>query len=107
MSLGDSRSSDNQAQPQSPATRCSPSATPEGGAPGCPPRSRLGGALQRTSLSPMPGRGSRLIRTLDELDEPWLAAALGTGPVDSFSAEPIGTGQMTENHRISLSYASP
>jgi hypothetical protein len=53
----------------------------------------------------MPGRSRRPIRTLDELDEAWLTAALGTGPVASFSTEPIGTGQMSESHRITLTYA--
>jgi thiamine kinase-like enzyme len=52
----------------------------------------------------MPGRARRLIRTLEDLDEPWLASALGTGPVASFAAVPIGTGQMSESHRVSLSY---
>jgi hypothetical protein len=49
----------------------------------------------------------RLVRTLDDLDERWLAAALGTGPIVAFSSEPIGTGQMSESHRISLTYADP
>jgi thiamine kinase-like enzyme len=54
----------------------------------------------------MPGEVSRIIRTLDELDEAWLTVALGTGPIASFSTEPIGTGQMSESHRITLSYAA-
>ena len=45
------------------------------------------------------------MRTLDELDEAWLGAALGAGRVSSFSSEPIGTGQMSESHRVHLSYA--
>jgi hypothetical protein len=53
----------------------------------------------------MPGEASRIIRTLDELDASWLAAALGTGPIEAFSTEPIGTGQMSESHRVSLAYA--
>jgi hypothetical protein len=52
----------------------------------------------------MPGEVSRIIRTLDDLDESWLASALGT-PVASFSAERVGTGQMSESHRITLEYA--
>jgi hypothetical protein len=56
----------------------------------------------------MPGRGRTLIRTLDDLDAPWLTAALGDrAPVASFTAEPIGTGQMSESHRITLAYESP
>jgi hypothetical protein len=47
----------------------------------------------------------RIVRTLDDLDEAWLSAALGTGRVASFSSEPIGTGQMSESHRVHLSYA--
>jgi hypothetical protein len=53
----------------------------------------------------MPGEASRIIRTIDELDAAWLAAALGTGPIEAFSTEPIGTGQMSESHRVSIAYA--
>jgi Phosphotransferase enzyme family len=53
----------------------------------------------------MPGEASRIIRTLEELDAAWLEAALGTGPIEAFSTDPVGTGQMSESHRISLSYA--
>src|SRR6266850_813689 len=59
---------------------------------------------KRTTLSAMPGEASRIIRTLDELDASWLQAALGTGPIEAFSTEPIGTGQMSESHRVSLAY---
>jgi hypothetical protein len=56
----------------------------------------------------MPGRGRRLIRTLEDLDAPWLTAALGSSvPVASFTSEPIGTGQMSESHRLSLAYEGP
>ncbi|HEX3909255.1 MAG TPA: phosphotransferase [Solirubrobacteraceae bacterium] len=48
----------------------------------------------------------RLVRTLDDLDETWLSAALGA-PIESFASEPIGTGQMSESHRITLAYANP
>src|SRR5439155_1182779 len=48
-----------------------------------------------------------LIRTADELDCEWLAAALSSGPVAAFSLEQIGTGQMSESHRLSLSYEDP
>jgi len=53
----------------------------------------------------MPGEARRIIRTLDELDASWLQAALGTSPIEAFSTEPIGTGQMSESHRVSLAYA--
>jgi hypothetical protein len=49
----------------------------------------------------------RILRTLEDLDAAWLADALQSGPVASFAHEPIGTGQMSESHRISLSYADP
>ena len=49
----------------------------------------------------------RLIRTADELDSEWLAAALASGPVAAFSLEQIGTGQMSESHRLSISYEDP
>ncbi|HEY1449368.1 MAG TPA: hypothetical protein VGF47_00340, partial [Solirubrobacteraceae bacterium] len=49
----------------------------------------------------------RIIRTLDDLDEDWLTAALDVGPVASFSAESIGTGQMSESHRVTLTYDDP
>jgi len=41
-----------------------------------------------------------LIRSLDELDAAWLAAALGTGAIESLQVQAIGTGQMSESHRI-------
>src|ERR1700730_3645324 len=49
----------------------------------------------------------RIIRTPEDLDAEWLAGALGTGPVASFSLEEIGTGQMSESHRVSLIYERP
>lgn len=53
----------------------------------------------------MPGEASRIIRAIDELDAAWLAQALESGPIASFETEPIGTGQMSESHRVSLLYA--
>jgi hypothetical protein len=44
---------------------------------------------------------SGLIRTPDEITGEWLAGALGTGPLEISSIERIGTGQMSQNHRIS------
>ena len=48
-----------------------------------------------------------LIRTPDELTATWLQAALGSAPVASFTVEPVGTGQMSELHRVTLSYEDP
>ncbi|MHB8234098.1 MAG: phosphotransferase family protein, partial [Solirubrobacteraceae bacterium] len=48
-----------------------------------------------------------LVRSPAELDVAWLAAALDCGPIAAFSAEPIGTGQMSESHRLTLTYADP
>jgi len=44
-----------------------------------------------------------LIRTPDELTSAWLSGALGAGPVEIGSIERIGTGQMSQNHRIRYS----
>ena len=41
----------------------------------------------------------------DDLTAEWLTAALGAGTVERFAFERIGTGQMSECYRISLSYA--
>jgi hypothetical protein len=45
------------------------------------------------------------VRTVDELEAGWLQAALDCGPISSFEAEEIGTGQMSSSHRIQLRYA--
>src|ERR1700749_5133134 len=34
----------------------------------------------------------------------WLTAAVGAGTIDDFTAERIGTGQMSECYRVQLSY---
>ncbi len=41
----------------------------------------------------------------DDLTAEWLTAALGAGTVERFAFERIGTGQMSECYRVSLSYA--
>ncbi|CDO33532.1 DUF7064 domain-containing protein [Mycolicibacterium porcinum] len=41
----------------------------------------------------------------EDLTCEWLTTALGCGPVSGFSFERIGTGQMSECYRVSLSYA--
>ncbi|OMC02750.1 phosphotransferase [Mycobacterium sp. NS-7484] len=40
----------------------------------------------------------------DDLTCEWLTAALGSGPVSGFSFERIGTGQMSECYRVTVSY---
>jgi thiamine kinase-like enzyme len=45
------------------------------------------------------------VRTVAELDAGWLAAALDSGPISSFEAQEIGTGQMSSSHRVRLRYA--
>jgi aminoglycoside phosphotransferase (APT) family kinase protein len=41
----------------------------------------------------------------DDLTAEWLTAALGTGAVEEFVTERIGTGQMSECYRVTLRYA--
>jgi hypothetical protein len=55
-------------------------------------------------VSTAPQRAGSIIRTVDELDPEWLQAALGCGAIAALAAERIGTGQMSESHRISISY---
>jgi hypothetical protein len=45
-----------------------------------------------------------IIRRPEDLDPAWLAAALVTPPIASFALEQIGTGQMSECHRVSIVY---
>src|SRR3954451_11445168 len=40
-----------------------------------------------------------------DLTAAWLTAAIGAGTVADFTAERIGTGQMSECYRIQLNYA--
>jgi hypothetical protein len=47
----------------------------------------------------------RTVRTVQDLDAGWLQTALGCGPIESLAAEQIGTGQMSESHRIAITYA--
>jgi hypothetical protein len=47
-----------------------------------------------------------LIRTPDEINDDWLAAALGAeGPLEVHSVERIGTGQMSQSHRVTFTGA--
>jgi hypothetical protein len=55
----------------------------------------------------MPTDPPSILRTVEELDAAWLARALGSGAVTSFGAREIGTGQMSESHRVSILYENP
>ena len=41
----------------------------------------------------------------EDLTVEWLTAAIGAGTVEQFSTERIGTGQMSECYRVTLTYA--
>ena len=45
-----------------------------------------------------------VLREIDDLTATWLEAVLEAGPIAGFRAEPIGTGQMSESHRVTLDY---
>ena len=47
----------------------------------------------------------QVIERPGDLTAPWLAAAIGTGPIADFAVERIGTGQMSECYRVRLTYA--
>jgi Ecdysteroid kinase-like family len=47
----------------------------------------------------------RVVRTVEDLDARWVETALGCGTIESLASEQIGTGQMSESHRISIGYA--
>ena len=46
-----------------------------------------------------------VIRTPEELTADWLSAVLGSGPIAELSSAPIGTGQMSQSHRVRITYA--
>jgi len=48
-----------------------------------------------------------LARTLDEVTDAWLAAALGVPELQIASITPIGTGQMSQSHRVCLAPGGP
>jgi ecdysteroid kinase len=58
-------------------------------------------------VAPAQDQAPKIVRTREELDARWLEAALGSGPLRAFATEPIGTGQMSESHRVSLEYEDP
>ncbi|HWX95676.1 MAG TPA: phosphotransferase [Solirubrobacteraceae bacterium] len=47
-----------------------------------------------------------VLRRPEDLSAEWLAAALGSGPIDGFTVESIGTGQMSESRRVAIEYAN-
>ena len=48
---------------------------------------------------------TRLVRTPEEITAAWLSEALAGGPLEIDSIERIGTGQMSQNHRIAYTAA--
>ncbi len=49
----------------------------------------------------------QVIERPGDLTAPWLAAAIGSGPIADFAVERIGTGQMSECYRVRITYADP
>ncbi|OBH07856.1 phosphotransferase [Mycobacterium sp. E2699] len=49
----------------------------------------------------------QVIERPGDLTAPWLAAAVGSGPIADFAVERIGTGQMSECYRVRITYADP
>jgi Phosphotransferase enzyme family len=47
-----------------------------------------------------------VLRHADDVTAEWLSLALGTGPIADFRTEAIGTGQMSETHRVSIDYGA-
>ena len=47
-----------------------------------------------------------VLKQPEDVTAAWLSEALGTGPVESFTLEPVGTGQMSESRRVTIDYAS-
>ena len=48
-----------------------------------------------------------VVRSPADLTTEWLSQALGGAPVESFDVAQIGTGQMSDSYRVSLTYAGP
>jgi Ecdysteroid kinase-like family len=46
-----------------------------------------------------------VVREIEELTPAWLERVVGAGPVEAVRAEAIGTGQMSQSHRVHLAYA--
>jgi len=46
-----------------------------------------------------------VLRTPEDLTTEWLADVLGTDGIAEISSAPIGTGQMSQNHRVAITYA--
>jgi hypothetical protein len=50
------------------------------------------------------GKEVSVLRRPQDLTDEWLATALGTGRIESFHIESIGTGQMSETRRVLIDY---
>jgi hypothetical protein len=46
-----------------------------------------------------------VLRGPEELTAAWLSEALGSGPIEDFAVEAVGTGQMSESRRVRIDYA--
>ncbi len=53
------------------------------------------------------GSVSTNVRSPADLSAAWLSEALGGAPVESFDVTQIGTGQMSDSYRVTLTYAGP
>jgi aminoglycoside phosphotransferase (APT) family kinase protein len=47
---------------------------------------------------------TRVARTPGDVTPGWLAGVLGTGAIAALDIEPIGTGQMSQSHRVTITY---
>jgi len=74
---------------------------------GAPPRTLALACQCSSPVTETQEHPQTIVRTLKELDGEWLEASLHSGPIRSFASAQIGTGQMSESHRISLDYADP
>ena len=52
-------------------------------------------------------QGDQVLERPDDLTASWLSEKLGVGEVTDFAVERIGTGQMSECYRVTLTYADP
>jgi Ser/Thr protein kinase RdoA (MazF antagonist) len=48
--------------------------------------------------------GPAVVASAADLTSAWLESALGCGPIEAIAVEQIGTGQMSENHRVRITY---
>lgn len=69
-------------------------------------RDALGACPPSITLFPLMPIEAPVLRTADDLTAGWLRESLGTGAVADFGVEQIGTGQMSRNYRVSITYES-